>query len=128
MTSGRVPLPRKKLPPVVAEVCLYGRRSYAFLAARPDLQGAIIASGGWSPDGHRPSGELDTLTAVVHAAKQALQALGAGFATGMIVVFFPGGESCAVTRIDRFESVAAMKLLAAPTIRVSIAQINRAAA
>ncbi|MBZ0119708.1 MAG: hypothetical protein K8H88_22155 [Sandaracinaceae bacterium] len=133
MTSGRVPLPRekrprKKLPPVVAEVCLYGHRSYAFLAARPDLQGAILASGGWSADGARPSGELTTLTDCVHAAKEALRALGPEFASGWIVVFFPSGESCSVTPIDSFETVAAMKILAAPAIRVSIAQINRAAA
>ncbi|MBZ0121911.1 MAG: hypothetical protein K8H88_33265 [Sandaracinaceae bacterium] len=127
MTSGRVPLPRKKLPPVVAEVCLYGRRSYAFLAARPDLQGAIIASGGWSADGARPSGELTTLTDCVHAAKQALQALGPEFASGWIMVFFPSGESCSITPIDSFETVAAMKILAARAIRVSIAQINRVA-
>ncbi|MBZ0119010.1 MAG: hypothetical protein K8H88_18585 [Sandaracinaceae bacterium] len=133
MTRGRVPLPsekkrsRKTLPPVVAEVCLYGHRSYAFLAARPNLQGAIVASGGWSADGARPSGELTTLTDCVHAAKQALQALGPEFARGWIVVFFPSGESCSITPIDAFETVAAMKLLAAPAIRVSIAQINRAA-
>jgi hypothetical protein len=119
---------RKKEATVVAEVCLYGKGSYAFLAARPGVQGGIVAAGGWNKDESRPSGELDSLTACVHAAKSALRALGKEFERGLIAVYWPGGETGAITPIDRYESAGAMKVIAAPKLKVSAAQINRAAA
>lgn len=111
----------------VAQVCLYGTREtgFAYLASRPELTAAISAKGGWNTDETRPSGRYLSLTEVIAGAKLDLYEL--GITQGEVVVFFPGGERCARSRIDAFEAVNDMAIEPAPVVVVSADTIASAA-
>ena len=111
----------------VAQVCLYGTREsgFAYLASRPELTAAISAKGGWNADETRPAGRYLSLTEVIAGAKLDLYEL--GITRGEVIVFFPGGERCARTRVDAFEAVSDMAIEPAPVVVVSAATIASAA-
>jgi hypothetical protein len=96
---------------------------YAFLAARPGLSSLIVAKGGWDATELRPSGEYATLTQCIEAAKSGLRAH--GIRHGDLIVFLPGGEQCARTRIETFEASGDMTLFRAPVAVLSPNTIKR---
>lgn len=111
----------------VAQVCLYGTREtgFAYLASRPELSAPIVAKGGWNEDETRPAGRYRSLTEVIAGAKLDLVEL--GIPRGEVIVFFPGGERCARTRVDAFEAVSDMAIEPAPLFAVSVDAIASAA-
>ena len=110
----------------VAQVCLYGTQAtgYAYLASLPG-QSAIAAKGGWNADETRPTGRFRSLTAIIQRAKDDLHLL--GVRRGDVVVFFPGGETCARTLLEEYEPVGDMRVERAPVMVVSAEAIERAA-
>lgn len=114
-------------PAAVAQVCLYGTREtgFAYLASRPELSAPIVAKGGWNADETRPTGRYRSLTEVIAGAKLDLVEL--GITRGEVIVFFPGGERCARTRVDAFEAVSDMAIEPAPLFVVSADAIASAA-
>ncbi|MBZ0121912.1 MAG: hypothetical protein K8H88_33270 [Sandaracinaceae bacterium] len=130
--TKRAPMPRKR-PSIVAEVCLYQEvvprvrdHRYAYLATGPDLEGGILAEGGWDPkEPSRIADVYDTLTECIDAAKRALRAR--GLRSGELSVTFPWGTESARTPLVRFQEVRAMKLGRARPLHVSAARVRRVA-
>ncbi|MBZ0119709.1 MAG: hypothetical protein K8H88_22160 [Sandaracinaceae bacterium] len=124
--------PRKR-PSIAAQVCLYQEvvsrvrdHRYAYLATGPDLEGGILAEGGWDPnEPSRIADVYDTLTECIDAAKRALRAR--GLRSGELLITFPWGTESARTPLARFQEVATMKLAPARPLHVSAARVRRLA-
>ncbi len=112
----------------VAQICLYGTpgTGFTYLTARQGLARPIATRGGWDRDERAPSGEFRSLTDIVQAAKASLRAL--GVERGDVLVCFPGGEHCARTPIDIYQTVGSMRIEPARAVLITAKTIERAAA
>jgi hypothetical protein len=101
---------------LIGDVGLYGNREIGFgwLASH---KGGLIGTG---EPGH------DSMTTAIWSAVDALRSEGLD-GTGMIVIYAPGGERCAVYRLDSVPTVGQMTWRPAPTITITADQIAAAA-
>jgi hypothetical protein len=110
-----------------AQICLYGTPAsgFAYLTMREGLAHAIESKGGWNGAESAPSGALRSISQTIELAKASLRDRGVG--RGDAIVFFPGGEHCARTRLEEYQPVATMQLEAAPPVVITPKTIERAA-
>jgi len=101
---------------LIGDVCLYGRDTFGFLAT--------IAGGKGETSRMFGDAELRYASLTEAVAAACLELLEAGaYARGLVTVFAPGGDFCAIACVSRPGNFGDLHWVAAPRYEISVAEL-----